>query len=236
MNRLKLYYDVLSQPSRVVKIFLLANKIEFEHKVVRLGKFEQKTEEFKKVNPLQQVPVIDDGGFILRESVAIMRYLCREKDVPIHWYPKESKAQAKVDEYLEWQHLGTRMHCGLYFRLMWLEPLVTKTAPPAKKVEFYKRNMEQNCDLVEKFWLADKPFLCGDEITIADLFAAAELEQPKLTGYDVRDGRPFLSAWLERVRTITSPHYDAVHNEINRIASKYNGQCPALVGKQEANR
>ena len=25
-----------------------------------------------------------------------------------HWYPKESQAQARVDEYLEWQHLGTR--------------------------------------------------------------------------------------------------------------------------------
>lgn len=50
-------------------------------------------------------------------SVGILRYLCREKNVPDHWYPSESKAQAKVDEYLEWQHLGTRAGCGMYFRV-----------------------------------------------------------------------------------------------------------------------
>lgn len=49
-------------------------------------------------------------------SVAILRYICREFKVADHWYPKESKSQLKVDEYLEWQHLNTRAHCALYFR------------------------------------------------------------------------------------------------------------------------
>ena len=104
-----------------------------------------------------QVPVLKDGDFVLTESVAMLRYLAREKQVRFvlakyylvhlvrlvhmvhlslhdpatwrfnyhsmwaqhritlgfdqvadHWYPKESQAQARVDEYLEWQHLGTR--------------------------------------------------------------------------------------------------------------------------------
>jgi glutathione S-transferase len=49
-------------------------------------------------------------------SVGILRYLCREKNVPDHWYPKDSKQQAKVDEYLEWQHLDTRLSCAMYFQ------------------------------------------------------------------------------------------------------------------------
>ena len=32
-----------------------------------------------------------------------VRYLAREKDVADHWYPADSRAQARVDEYLEWQ-------------------------------------------------------------------------------------------------------------------------------------
>lgn len=49
-------------------------------------------------------------------SVAILRYLCREHSVDDHWYPKDSKAQARVDEYLEWQHLNTRLFCAMYFQ------------------------------------------------------------------------------------------------------------------------
>jgi len=48
-------------------------------------------------------------------SVGILRYLCREKNVQGHWYPEDSKLQAKVDEYLEWQHLDTRLNCSMYF-------------------------------------------------------------------------------------------------------------------------
>lgn len=32
-----------------------------------------------------------------------------------HWYPSDSKQQAKVDEYLEWAHLNTRLNCSAYF-------------------------------------------------------------------------------------------------------------------------
>ena len=51
-----------------------------------------------------------------RFSVGILRYLCRERDVPDHWYPRDSKKQAKVDEYLEWQHLDTRLNCAMFFQ------------------------------------------------------------------------------------------------------------------------
>uniref|UniRef100_T1HYL8 GST N-terminal domain-containing protein n=1 Tax=Rhodnius prolixus TaxID=13249 RepID=T1HYL8_RHOPR len=99
MSKLKLYLDTLSQPCRSLLIFLENTKIPYEPIVVRLGKGEQNSPEFLKVNPLHQVPVIDDNGFILRESVAILRYLCREKkNVADHWYPNDSKKQAKVDD------------------------------------------------------------------------------------------------------------------------------------------
>jgi len=50
--------------------------------------------------------------------VGILRYLCREypEYVADHWYPKDSKRQAKIDEYLEWQHVNTRLNMAMYFQ------------------------------------------------------------------------------------------------------------------------
>lgn len=76
---------------------------------------EHKQPEFLQINPIGRVPAIDDNGFKLKESIAILRYLTRKYQVPDHWYPKDSLEQAKVDEFLEWQHLGLRMHLSSYF-------------------------------------------------------------------------------------------------------------------------
>uniref|UniRef100_T1HZZ7 GST N-terminal domain-containing protein n=1 Tax=Rhodnius prolixus TaxID=13249 RepID=T1HZZ7_RHOPR len=117
MSKLLFYYDNLSQPCRALEIFLKITGIPFVAKRVNLAAGENFQEEYSKLNPFKKVPVIDDNGFILTESIAILRYLCRERPVPDHWYPKNSQLRARVDEYLEWQHNETRAHCALYFRV-----------------------------------------------------------------------------------------------------------------------
>ena len=64
-----------------------------------------------------QVPVIDDNGFVVRESSAILRYLAQTKEIDPKWYPTDPEGQARVDEYLHWQHLNTRAGCAMYFRV-----------------------------------------------------------------------------------------------------------------------
>ena len=59
-------------------------------------------------------------------TTLLFRYLAREKNIADHWYPSDSKAQARVDEYLEWQHLNTRMMCAGYFIQKFLIPAQTK--------------------------------------------------------------------------------------------------------------
>ena len=42
-------------------------------------------------------------------SGVILKYLCETRDVPDHWYPKDIKARAKIDEYLSWHHTNLRL-------------------------------------------------------------------------------------------------------------------------------
>lgn len=40
-------------------------------------------------------------------------------------------------------------------------------------------------------------------------------------GYDPRDDRPNLTAWLDRVSRETSPFYQEAHANLNEVANKY---------------
>lgn len=66
------------------------------------------------VNRFGRVPAIIDDGVNIVESIAILRYLCRKYTVLDHWYPKNIKAQSKVDEFLEWHHIGLRAPLAMY--------------------------------------------------------------------------------------------------------------------------
>nr|XP_031829003.1 glutathione S-transferase theta-1-like [Nomia melanderi]XP_031829004.1 glutathione S-transferase theta-1-like [Nomia melanderi]XP_031829005.1 glutathione S-transferase theta-1-like [Nomia melanderi] len=217
---LKLYYDLLSQPSRAVYIFLKVCNIPFEKKLINLGKIEHHTPEFKKISPFQKVPSIQHNDFNMIESIAILRYLCREFTVPDHWYPKDSKAQAKVDEYLEWQHMNTRLNCALYFRQKYLMPIITGKPTVPEQIAKYEKQMVNCLDLLENVWLKQNLFLIGSEISIADLLGTCEVEQVRIAGYDPRNGRPRLASWMTKVAEITHPYYEEAHIFLNKLANK----------------
>jgi glutathione S-transferase len=60
------------------------------------------TPAFLAMNPNGLVPVIDDEGFVLYESNAIVRYLAARSGVGALW-PAEARARADVDRWMEWQ-------------------------------------------------------------------------------------------------------------------------------------
>jgi len=76
---------------------------------------ENRQPEYKEIHKFGKIPAIDDNGVKIIENVAILRYLSRKYNVPDFWYPKELLAQARVDEFLEWQHIGLRVPVASYF-------------------------------------------------------------------------------------------------------------------------
>ena len=57
--------------------------------------------EFKRVSNFGVVPVIDDDGFILRESNTIVRYLC-SKHGRDDLYPGDLRQRAQVEAWMDW--------------------------------------------------------------------------------------------------------------------------------------
>jgi len=215
---LKFYYDFMSQPSRAVFMFLKATGINFVDCPIALRKGEHLTEEYAKINPLKMVPVIVDDGFALTESVAIMKYLALKHKVPDHWYPSDAKRQAKMDEYLNWQHLGLRARAAQYFLYKVLLPRLKGQPVDEKKLSQLKADLDKTLDHIEKVFLRDSPFVNGfNDVSIADLLTVAELEQPLAANYDFLTNRPVLAAYMKRVQDRLNPHYDFAHQYIRKI-------------------
>uniref|UniRef100_A0A452F079 glutathione transferase n=1 Tax=Capra hircus TaxID=9925 RepID=A0A452F079_CAPHI len=209
---LELYLDLLSQPCRAVYIFAKKNRIPFELRTVDLREGQHLSDAFAQVNPLQKVPVLKDGDFVLTESVAILLYLARKYKVPDHWYPQDPQACARVDEYLAWQHTALRRNClrALWHKVMlpvFLGELVSPETLAATLAEL---------DMALQF-LQDKAFLTGPHISLADLVSC-------LHHAPVFKGRPKLAAWRQRVEAAVG---EALFQEAHEVILKAKDSQPA---------
>ncbi|XP_078123770.1 glutathione S-transferase theta-1b [Sander vitreus] len=212
---LELYLDLFSQPCRSVYIFAKKNNIPFEFKTVSLTNGDQRGDEFEKISLIKRVPALRDGDFCLAESIAILLYLADKFKTPDFWYPADLQQRARVNEYLSWQHSAMRLHgC----RIFWLRVLIPKglgMEVPQDKLDAALEDLNNSLKLIEEKFIQDRPFIAGDNISLADLVAIVEIMQPVAAGLDVFDGRPKLSAWRDRVRAaIGKELFDEVHQNV----------------------
>jgi len=56
--------------------------------------------EFQRLNPLRQIPVLQDGDLIVADSNAILVYLAKRYAAGSHWLPEEPLAAAHVQRWL----------------------------------------------------------------------------------------------------------------------------------------
>jgi glutathione S-transferase len=66
------------------------NMLELDYRKIGVEFFpgkEHKSDAFLALNPLGQLPVLDDDGFLLRDAQAILTYLAARYDAGGHWYP-----------------------------------------------------------------------------------------------------------------------------------------------------
>ncbi|KAG7480557.1 hypothetical protein MATL_G00057510 [Megalops atlanticus] len=217
---LELFLDLHSQPCRSVFIFAKKNNIAFEFKKIDLAAGEQYGEEFGKISIMRKVPVMKDGDFILTESVAILKYMAEKFKTPDHWYPADLQRRARVNEYLAWQHSAMRTHGSKVFWFKAMIPILTGAEVPKEKMDSAMEDLNMSLKLFEDKFLQDRPFVAGDQISLADLVAIVEVMQPVGVGVDVFKDRPKLSAWRERVKKeLGMALFDEAHDVIMNVGN-----------------
>ncbi len=79
-DAITLYRHPLSGHSHRAELFLSLLGLTYQPVNVDLMTGEQKKDPFIKLNPFDQVPVIDDGGTVVSDSNAILTYLATKYD------------------------------------------------------------------------------------------------------------------------------------------------------------
>ncbi|KAM9330841.1 glutathione S-transferase theta-3-like [Gastrophryne carolinensis] len=218
MAELTLYLDLMSQPCRSVFIFAKANNIPFHNYEVQLFKGEQHSEEFGRVNPRRKVPALKDGDFTMGESTAMLLYMANKYKTSDHWYPADIQKRARVDEYLAWQHTNTRPHGSKIFWAKAMAPFLLGHELECEKLDPLVADFNSTLKNLEETFIQGKPFIAGDEISIADLVAMVELMQPIAAGVNFFEDRPNLADWKQRVvEAIGAELFKEAHMKIMQV-------------------
>ena len=104
-----------------------------------------------------------------------------------------------------------------------IEPKARNIPVDQEQLRRYTSQLETTLGHIENVFLKDQLFLCGNDLTIADLLGICELMQPYATNLDVRDGHPILAAWMERVKKRLEPHFEEAHRIVYAVRSKFVG-------------
>ncbi|XP_022905921.1 glutathione S-transferase 1-1 [Onthophagus taurus] len=97
---IKLYSVSDGPPSLAVRQCLKAINLDYTLINVDFGAGDHMTEEYAKLNPQKEIPVLDDDGFLLSESNAILQYLVEKYYDGNDLYPKDPKSRAIVNHRL----------------------------------------------------------------------------------------------------------------------------------------
>ena len=141
------------------------------------------------ISPFGLVPAIDDNGYTLSDSNAILIYLVETYAPNSHWLPKEPKAAAEVQRWLSIA-AGPIFSGPCVARLVKVFGADFDHAKAVATAHSLFAIMEDH--------LAGREWLAGDTITIADVAGYSYTAHAPEGGVGL-DDYPNIRRWLDRV-------------------------------------
>jgi glutathione S-transferase len=206
---MKLYCDPISTTCRPIMLLAAESGTDLKLEHVDLFTGAHMKPDYAAINPSRQVPVLDDDGFTLTESSAILKYLADKIGSPA--YPKDLKKRAKVNEMMDWFNTGLYRDYGYGFIYAQVFPNQKREGDEAQAAQLkFAREKAKNWLKVldENLIGPKKKFLCGDEVTIADYFGACLLAAGDMVRCDLKPW-PNVSRWMANMRVL--PNWNKVH-------------------------
>jgi glutathione S-transferase len=187
-------HDSKTAPNpRRVRIFLAEKGIEVPTVEVDIGKRENATAEFLRLNPLGRLPVLElDDGSAIAESVAICRWFEEQQPRP-NLFGDTARERAEVEMWerrMEFEVFlpisMTFRHTHAFFRGRY--PQVAEWG------EECRRHAEHSLRWLDRE-LAAHEFIAGPRFTIADITALCAIDFGRVCGIRIAAEQENLKRW-----------------------------------------
>ena len=181
--------------SNVIPVMWTVAELELEHVRHNIGGSfgGDDTEAFRQLNPNRLIPTINDDGFVLWESLSIVRYLSRQYGTGSLW-PEDPQQAALADQWMDWCKSNISPNVfPVFFNQVRREKEdqdVAKMHQCAEAAINYLRVLEKH--------LEKRDYLLGDRLSVADIplgsimykYFNLDIDRPEL---------PAIATWYARL-------------------------------------
>jgi len=180
---LTLYTTPLSANGRKALAVCRHLGIEAEIKIVDVYKGQGHAPEYLSINPWGKIPALVDGDFTLWESNAILQYLS-EAHGDCRLWSKDPRRRADISRWMFWEssHWQPALIAVLapFVGQLLLSPQAA--APTSTDVRWNDERLQPLLTFLDQH-LRRRPFLCGDELTLADFSVGAMMMYTRPAGF-----------------------------------------------------
>ena len=178
---LKIYGANLSSPANKIRMAANVLDLDYEYIQINIREGENRTKEYLALHPAGKVPAIDDDGFVLFESDAIIKYLATSEASSL--YPDDIKQRAIIDQWIDFVSIHVSGAMG--------RVVFNRVFSSFAKVPVDERSLNDGIKFLGRFLpvidqqLSQTKYLAGNQFSLADISLLATIDPAEVAGIDL---------------------------------------------------
>lgn len=150
-----------------------------------------RSDAFRDLNVMGEVPVLEDGDMVLTQSGVIQDYISSKSG------KLGGKSAAERREVLRWMFFDNHKVSGVAGMLRFQMNFLPEAKRNADVIGFMSMRLAAALSIMETH-LSDRDWLAGENLTIADIACAGYLFYPEPFTFDRAD-YPHINRWLDAI-------------------------------------
>ena len=191
---MKLYCFGESGNAYKAALALTLADIDWEPVFVDFFNGEARTPAFRAINEMGEVPVLVDGDTTLTQSGVILDYISSKSG------KLGGRSAAERREVLRWLFWDNHRLSGIAGSTRYIMNFLAEDKRPAGVVAFQQGRLKAAYTVLNTH-LADRTWVAGQAVTIADLSCCGYLFYPEPFGFNRADW-PDIDRWLDRIAAL----------------------------------